>query len=334
MVELIAEDPMLADTKIIAEAWDAAGAYQVGSFANQRWAEWNGHYRDDMRRFWRGDYGMTGPAATRLSGSSDLYQPSGRRPYHSINFITSHDGYTLNDLVSFERKHNLANMEDNRDGDNNNYSANYGVEGPTRRKGIVELRTRQAKNFLASLLLSQGVPMILSGDEILRTQRGNNNAYCQDNALNWFDWRLVEKNAEMMRFVQALTAFRRRQPNVRRGAFLTGKAAKPGTLPDVSWYSPDGRPIDWNANGPSLTSVFGTSGIDNVAARPVMLMLHAGREPQRFAVPPAAAAIPWRLFVDTAATAPHDVYPEADGPAPGKEPTVLDSHTLRCYVAE
>ena len=140
LVELIAEDPMLADTKIIAEAWDAAGAYQVGSFANLRWAEWNGHYRDDVRRFWRGDCGMTGPMATRLSGSSDLYQPSGRRPYHSINFITSHDGFTLNDLVSYERKHNLANGEDNRDGDNNNYSANYGVEGPTRRKSIVELR--------------------------------------------------------------------------------------------------------------------------------------------------------------------------------------------------
>jgi isoamylase len=334
MVELIAEDPMLADTKIIAEAWDAAGAYQVGSFANQRWAEWNGRYRDDLRRFWRGDFGMTGPVATRLAGSSDLYQPSGRRPYHSINFITSHDGYTLSDLVSFERKHNLANMEENRDGENHNYSANYGVEGPTRRKGIVEIRTRQAKNFLASLLLSQGVPMILFGDEVLRTQRGNNNAYCQDNALSWFDWRLVEKNTEMMRFVQALTAFRRRQPNVRRGSFLTGKAAKPGQLPDVSWYSPDGRPIDWNGNGPSLTSVFGTNGIENVAARPVMLMLHAGREPHPFVVPPAAAAIPWRLFIDSAAEPPHDVYPEADGPAPSSEPIILDPHTLRCYVAE
>ena len=156
LVELIAEDPMLADTKIIAEAWDAAGAYQVGSFANQRWAEWNGHYRDDMRRFWRGDGGLTGPMATRLSGSSDLYQPSGRRPYHSINFITSHDGFPLNDLVSYERKHNLANLEDNRDGDNTNNSRNYGVEGPTRRKSIVTVRNRQAKNFMASLLAQPG----------------------------------------------------------------------------------------------------------------------------------------------------------------------------------
>src|SRR6185369_5178218 len=157
----------------------AAGAFQVGSFATQRWAEWNGHYRDHVRRFWRGDNSMTGPMATRLSGSSDLYQPSGRRPYHSINFITSHDGFPINDLVSYERKHNLANLEDNRDGDNNNNSANYGVEG-----------------------------------QALRTQLGNNNAYCQDNQISWFDWNLVNKNAEMLRFTQSLIAFRRRQPNV------------------------------------------------------------------------------------------------------------------------
>jgi glycogen operon protein len=334
MVELIAEDPMLADTKIIAEAWDAAGAYQFGSFANQRWAEWNGRYRDDMRRFWRGDHGLTGPMATRLAGSSDLYQPSGRRPYHSINFITSHDGYTLNDLVSYERKHNLENGEENRDGENNNFSANYGVEGPTRRKSVIEIRSRQAKNMIASLLLSQGVPMILAGDEVLRTQRGNNNAYCQDNAITWFDWRLVEKNAEMLRFVQALIAFRRRQPNVRRGSFLSGKAAKPGSLPDVSWYAPDGKPIDWNATWPSLTSVFGTSGIDDVAARPVMIMLHAGGHPQSFTVPPAAAGPHWRLLVDTAAEPPEDVYPDDDGPPPGKQPMLFEPHSLRCYVAE
>lgn len=334
MVELIAEDPMLADTKIIAEAWDAAGAYQVGSFASQRWAEWNGRYRDDMRRFWRGDYGMTGPMATRLSGSSDLYQPSGRRPYHSINFITSHDGYTLNDLVSYERKHNLDNGEDNRDGDNNNYSANYGVEGPTRRRSIVELRSRQAKNLIASLLLSQGVPMLLAGDEVLRTQRGNNNAYCQDNAINWFDWRLVERNAEMSRFVQAIIRFRRRQPNVRRGSFLTGRTTKPGLLPDVNWYAADGRPVDWHTVGASLTSVFGTSGIDDVAAKPVMLMVHAGREPQNFVVPPSTASVRWRLFVDTAAGAPDDVFPEADGPPPEKASILLEPYSLQCYVAE
>ncbi len=334
MVEMIAEDPMLADTKIIAEAWDAAGAYQVGSFANQRWAEWNGHYRDDVRRFWRGDHGLTGPLATRLAGSSDLYQHSGRRPYHSINFITSHDGYTLNDLVSYERKHNLDNGEGNRDGDNNNYSANYGVEGPTRRRGIGTLRRRQAKNFLATLLLSQGVPMITAGDEVLRTQRGNNNAYCQDNPISWFDWRLVERNAEMLRFCQALIAFRRRQPNVRRGRFLTGQAVSPELLPDVSWYAPDGVPIDWNHTNQTLTCVLGTSGLDDPAVRHVMLMVHGCGHPQEMVVPAAAAKLPWRLLVDTAAEPPGDVYPQADGPQPDGKPITLEGHSLRCYVAD
>jgi isoamylase len=334
MVELIAEDPMLADTKIIAEAWDAAGAYQVGSFANQRWAEWNGHYRDHVRRFWRGDAGMIGPIATRLAGSSDLYQPSGRRPYHSINFVTSHDGYPLNDLVSYERKHNLDNGEDNRDGENLNFSANYGIEGPTRRKSVVQLRQRQAKNMIASLLLSQGVPMILSGDEVLRTQRGNNNAYCQDNAITWFDWRLVERNEEMWRFTQALAKFRRSQPNVRRGAFLTGQAVRAGQLPDVSWYGPDGKAPDWSSPLPSLTCVLGTSGIDDPAARAVMLMLHAGHEPQAFVIPKLAAKLSWRLLVDTAAEPPADVFVQADGPSPDGTPILLEHHSLQCYVAE
>ena len=334
IVEMIAEDPMLADTKIIAEAWDAAGAYQVGSFDNLRWAEWNGQYRDTTRRYWRGDSGMTGAMATRLSGSSDLYEPSGRRPYHSINFVTSHDGFTLNDLVNYERKHNLENLEGNRDGDNSNYSSNYGVEGPTRRKGITALRQRQAKNMMATLLLSQGVPMILAGDEVLRTQRGNNNAYCQDNAVSWFDWRLVDKNAEMLRFVCALIAFRRAQPNVRRGAFLTGKATRPGLLPDVSWYAANGKPIDWNSADQSLTSVFGTSGLDDQTARPVMIMLHAGNEPRSFFVPALAADLPWRLFIDTAAESPGDVYPDADGPSPGRGVIDLEAFSLRCYVGE
>jgi isoamylase len=335
MVELIAEDPMLADTKIIAEAWDAAGAFQVGSFATQRWAEWNGHYRDNIRRYWRGDFGMTGPMATRLAGSSDLYQPSGRLPYHSINFITSHDGYTLNDLVTYERKHNMANGEENRDGDNNNYSANYGIEGPTRRKAITQLRERQIKNMLASLLLSQGVPMIVYGDEVQRTQRGNNNAYCQDNATSWFDWRLVERNGEMLRFVQAVIAFRREQPNVRRPMFLTGTSERPGGLPDVSWYGTDGKPVDWHNVFHSLTAVFGRSGANDPAARPVMIMMHAGGQAQPFAVPKVASGRKWRLFIDTAAESPGDVYPAADGPPPPQSgPILLEHHSLRCYVAD
>ncbi|MBL9124259.1 MAG: glycogen debranching protein GlgX, partial [Planctomycetaceae bacterium] len=280
LVEMIAEDPLLADTKIIAEAWDAAGAYQVGTFANLRWAEWNGRYRDDLRRFWRGDEHMVGPLATRLAGSADLYQSSGRRPYHSINFITSHDGFPLNDLVSYRHKHNDANGEYNRDGDNNNLSENYGVEGPTRRRSIERIRERQIKNFLASLLLSNGVPMLLMGDECRRTQRGNNNAYCQDNPISWFDWDLVEKNSSLVRFVRSLNSFRKHQPAVRRKAFLTGQ---PSTteLPDVSWYGPDGEPLDWVRNEKSLICIFAAPepiNGDGEFNRHVLLMLHAGHE--------------------------------------------------------
>ncbi len=334
LVEVIAEDPMLADTKIIAEAWDAAGAFQVGSFADHRWAEWNGHFRDDVRRYWRGDHGLTGQIATRISGSSDLYQHSNRRPYHSINFVTSHDGYPLNDLVSYEQKHNQANGEDNRDGDNNNYSANYGVEGPTRRKHIMELRRRQAKNMMATMLLSQGTPMISAGDEVLRTQRGNNNAYCQDNAISWFDWRLLDKNAEMLRFCEALIAFRKEQPNVRRPTFLTGGAGEDGELPDVAWYAASGKLMDWTQETKSMVCVLGTQGIQDPAARPVMILLHSGPASQEFVVPPTLRKLDWNQFVDTSAQAPHDVHPKVDGPKlPSTGKLRLNHHTLMCYVA-
>jgi glycogen operon protein len=335
LVELIAEDPMLADTKIIAEAWDAAGAYQVGSFADRRWAEWNGHYRDDTRRYWRGDMGMSGPMATRLAGSADLYQSSGRKPYHSINFITSHDGYSLNDLVSYERKHNQANREDNCDGDNNNYSANYGVEGPTRRRPILELRRRQAKNMMASLLLSNGTPMIVSGDEVMRTQRGNNNAYCQDNATSWFDWKLLDRNAEMLRFCRELIAFRKSQPNVRRATFLTGQPNGNGEFPDVSWYGANGLPVHWDTTFHSLLCVFGTTGLDDPLKRNIMLFLHAGSASQTFCVPHVVQSRTWRLLVNTAAQAPDDIHPGAEGPMlPTGGKLVLPHHTLVCYVAD
>jgi isoamylase len=334
MVELIAEDPMLADTKIIAEAWDAAGAYQVGSFANLRWAEWNGRYRDDVRRYWRGDPGQTGHLATRLAGSSDLYQSSGRKPYHSINFVTSHDGFPLNDLVTYEQKHNAANGEENRDGDDNNWSSNYGVEGPTRRKVVSQLRQRQVRNIFATLLLSQGVPMFVAGDECLRTQRGNNNAYCQDNTVSWFDWKRVDRNAEMVRFCQALIAFRKRQPTVRRPIFLTGSATQPEEMPDVSWYCSNGTPVDWNEINHALTCLLGTAGIDDPAARSVLLLIHGGQTSQEFTLPSPARDIPWRLFVDTAAASPHDVFPKEDGPAPPADGrVVLVHHSMKCYVA-
>jgi isoamylase len=320
VVELIAEDPLLADSKVIAEAWDAAGAYQVGSFANLRWAEWNGRYRDDSRRFWRGDDFMLGALATRLAGSSDLYQAGGRSPYHSINFVTSHDGFTLNDLVSYSEKHNEANGEQNRDGDNHNCSHNHGVEGPTDREDIERVRRRQVRNMLATLLLSQGVPMILYGDECRRTQRGNNNAYCQDNDISWFDWSLVEKNADLVRFVQALLKFRAHQPALRRTHFLNGRPEQAGMLSDVSWFNAQGGPVNWSANERTLICLLApTPAEENSATTPwsrrhVLLLLHAGFSPKEFQIPRVARDLRWRTFLDTAAAPPLDIYPQYDGP--------------------
>jgi glycogen operon protein len=210
LLERLAYDPVLAHTKLIAEAWDAAGLYQVGSFpAWGRWAEWNGKYRDDLRRFMKGDAGMVPKLAERLKGSPALYAVSGRQSHHSINFVTCHDGFTMADLVSYNEKHNEENGEENRDGANDNHSWNCGVEGPTDDGGINALRRRQMKNFAALLMLSGGVPMLLGGDEMARTQGGNNNAYCQDNELSWVDWWLAERNAEQVEFFRRLIAFRR-----------------------------------------------------------------------------------------------------------------------------
>ncbi len=337
VVEAIAEDPLLADTKIIAEAWDAAGAYQVGSFANLRWAEWNGRYRDDLRKFWRSDPNMIGPLATRLAGSSDLYQSSGRQPYHSINFITSHDGFPLNDLVSYNDKHNEANDEGNRDGDNNNYSYNYGVEGPTRRKAIKETRLRQIKNQLASLMLSQGVPMLTAGDECRRTQGGNNNAYCQDNAISWFNWRLTQRHADLLRFCQALIAFRKAEPTVRQEHFLGGQAIRPGGLPGVTWFNVDGHGVDWSQHDSSLSCLMAAAKPEDPLAPPnhhVLLLFHAGIEPRQFTFPEMARPFNWRLFLDTAAESPADIYPELDGPAAPADGVVeLADRSMVCYLA-
>jgi glycogen operon protein len=224
VIESMAEDGVLADTKLIAEPWDAAGLYQVGGFPfGRRWSEWNGRYRDDVRRFWRGDGGFVGPIASRLCGSADLYQQSGRLPRHSVNFVTCHDGFTLHDLVSYNTKHNRANGEDNRDGSNENYSWNCGVEGETTNPEILALRTRQAKNHMTTLMLSQGVPMILAGDEFLRTQKGNNNAWCQDNDLSWINWELAKTNADFLRFVRESIWLRRRHPVLCRRRFFHGE---------------------------------------------------------------------------------------------------------------
>lgn len=350
IVELITEDPLLADTKIIAEAWDAAGAYQVGSFASLRWAEWNGRYRDDVRRYWRGDYAQTGHLATRLAGSSDLYGDDGRQPYHSINFVTSHDGYTLNDLVTYREKHNEANGEGNRDGDNNSFSDNYGFEGPTKRADIEAVRSRQIRNMLATLLLSQGVPMVLAGDECRRTQQGNNNAYCQDNEVSWFDWRLVETHADLVRFTRELVRLRLDNPTLRRRTFLLGGASEAGGLPDVEWFSPDGSHVDWYAADASLVCFFGAPSReklvqeDDAAAggmegrpRHVLIFTHSGSLPRRFEFPrpEAISSLPWRLFIDTRRSAPDDIFVLGQGPlADVSQPLDLVERSLVCFVAE
>ncbi len=222
-------------TKIITEAWDAAGLYQVGYFPGKRWAEWNGRYRDDIRRFVRGDRGLIGKVASRISGSADIYQASKRFPINSINFVTCHDGFTLNDLVTYSEKHNLANGEGNRDGANDNDSSNYGWEGPTFDAELSELRNRQVKNFLAILMLSQGVPMLLCGDEVRRSQQGNNNAYCQDSPMNWLDWTLMDRHADVLRFTRRLIAFRKHHGAFTRRRFFTGELNERG-IPDIAWH--------------------------------------------------------------------------------------------------
>jgi isoamylase len=345
IVELITEDPMLADTKIIAEAWDAAGAYQVGSFASLRWAEWNGRYRDDVRRYWRGDYAQTGHLATRLAGSSDLYGDDGRQPYHSINFVTSHDGFTLNDLVSYREKHNEANGEGNRDGDNNNFSENYGHEGPSKRPDIESMRARQIRNMLATLLFSQGVPMLLAGDECRRTQQGNNNAYCQDNEVSWFDWSLVEDNADLVRFVSEIVRFRISNPTLRRRTFLEGGTAVDGSLPDVEWFSPDGAHVDWYAADASLTCFFGApirvrlAGEESIEGTPrhVLIFSNAGSLPRLFQFPRPIPIrdLDWRLFIHTGQAPPEDVFESGCGPhLDPSEPIELPERSLVCLVAD
>ena len=335
LVEAIGEDPLLADTKIIAEAWDAAGAYQVGSFGDdERWAEWNGRYRDDIRRYWRGDGGMRGAMATRLAGSADLYQAGGRPPYCSINFITSHDGFTLNDLVSYRDKHNLANGEDNRDGDNNNYSDNFGVEGPTGQKQIDFARQTQIKNMLTSLMLSQGVPMLVAGDEFRRTQKGNNNAYCQDNDVSWLDWNFLQKHKELFRFCKALIEFRKSQPAVRRQNYLTGKVGKDG-MPDVSWFSSSGHPVDWQKTDLPLVCIL--TSPKNIAnhGHDVLLLLNPTSQGCKFQLPRVTTGQRWTKFVDTSSQSPEDIYPMLDGPKlPTSGAFTLPNKSMAVFVSK
>lgn len=243
VLNMIAEDPVLHNTKVIAEPWDAGGGYELGAFPS-RWAEWNDRYRDDIRKFWRGDENISTAAATRMSGSSDIFSAAGRKPYNSINYVCCHDGFTLNDLVSFNYKHNEENGEENRDGNDNNLSYNYGYEGPTLNPAIEKLRSQAIKNYLLTVIISQGTPMLLAGDEFRRTQNGNNNAYCQDTPLSWIDWEFAEDYDDLIEFTKRAIALRKAHRVFRRKDFFG--AEKNSRIPEIQWYNADGTTPDWN----------------------------------------------------------------------------------------
>jgi len=311
--DIMHQDPVLSQVKLIAEPWDLGeGGYQVGNFP-VGWAEWNGKYRDTIRRYWKGEGGQVAELANRLSGSSDLYEMSGRRPYASINFVVAHDGFTLHDLVCYNQKHNEANGEDNRDGSDDNLNWNCGVEGPTDTPAIVELRERQKRNILTTLLLSQGVPMICGGDERGRTQRGNNNAYCQDNELSWFDWKLDHSDRKLLAFTQQLIALRQAHPVFRRRRFFHGRHIRGAEVKDLSWFRPDGKEMtdeDWNKgyvrclglrlSGDALeeTDSKGRPLLDDT----FLLLLNAHHEPLPFTLPAHRRGVRWQLVLDTVAT--------------------------------
>jgi len=298
----IESEPALAGTKLIAEAWDAGGLYQVGRFVGDAWREWNGKFRDDLRRFVRGDEGLVSALATRLLASPDLYAHKKREPEQSINFVTCHDGFTLNDLVSYNEKHNEANGERNRDGCNDNCSWNCGVEGPSDNPEIEQLRNRQVKNLLALNVLAIGTPMILGGDEVRRTQQGNNNAYCQDSEISWFDWSLVEKHASLLRFVKLLLACR--LDPARDIVGHHGTLTKFLECTCVHWHGVEVSQADWSSHSRSLAA---TARAPRLGAY-LHWMVNAYWEPLQFNLPPVPDECqgPWRRWIDTALENPED----------------------------
>ena len=309
--DIIHQDPVLSQVKLIAEPWDLGeGGYQVGNFPS-KWTEWNGKYRDTVRRFWRGDGGVVSEFATRLSGSSDLYEQSGRRPYASINFVTAHDGFTLNDLVSYNNKHNDANGEENQDGENHNISSNHGEEGLTNDPHIKELRARQRRNFLATLMMSVGVPMISGGDEIGRTQHGNNNAYCQDNETSWTRWDLSADDGELMDFTRRLISIWKANPVLRRRKFLQGRRIRGADVTDISWLDTSGGEMTdevWNShdvrtlgmrlNGEAIDEV--NERGERVVGDTLLVIFNAGDAAEPFVLPEAGPSQWWETLIDTA----------------------------------
>lgn len=333
--DIIHQDPVLSQTKLIAEPWDIGeGGYQVGNFP-VLWAEWNGKYRDTVRRYWKGDAGQVSDLAYRLTGSSDLYELSGRLPYASINFVTAHDGFSLHDLVSYNDKHNEANGEDNRDGSNDNASWNCGAEGATEDPAILELRRRQQRNFLATLMVSQGVPMLLAGDEISRTKQGNNNTYCQDNELSWLDWNLDEPKREIQEFTRYVIRLFKEHPALRRRRFFYGRKIRGSEVKDVTWLRPDGQEMseeDWSN---SETRCFGLrlagDAINEVDQRgnPVvddtlLILLNSHHEPVSFTLPADQPGEAWTLLLDTREAGGKRQYP----PVPSGEAYSLEARSL------
>ncbi len=315
--DIIQQDPVLSQVKLIAEPWDVGeGGYQVGNFP-PLWSEWNGKYRDSVREYWRGEDQALGEFAERFTGSSDLYEGTGRRPYASVNFITAHDGFSLNDLVSYNDKHNEANGEENRDGENHNRSWNCGAEGVTDNPEVLELRAQQKRNFMATLLLSQGIPMILGGDEISRTQQGNNNAYCQDNDISWFDWERAD--SELFAFVARLISIRREHPVFCRRRWFQGRAIRGTDVTDIGWFKPDGTPMtedDWQKGFAKSLAVFlngdGMAGKDSRGEEIVddnfYVVFNAHSEPIPFKLPEAHYGRSWELMLDTT-----EANPSSDG---------------------
>jgi isoamylase len=301
----IETDPALAGTKLIAEAWDAAGLYQVGSFIGDSWKEWNGRFRDDVRSFLRGEPRTVGRVADRLVGSPEVYGHKQREPEQSVNFVTCHDGFTLNDLVSYDCKHNEANGEDNRDGANDNRSWNCGVEGPTDDPAVEQVRNRQVKNFLTLTILSVGMPMILMGDEVRRTQAGNNNAYCQDSEISWFDWTLLKKHPDVRRFVSLLNAglLRRDVEHERRRTSLTQLLEQASKR----WHGVKVGQPDWSEHSHSVAfeAVLQREGLR------LYLIVNAYWEPLNFELPAAGNSRTgaWRRWIDTSLGYPHDIVP-------------------------
>jgi glycogen operon protein len=308
--DIIHQDPVISQVKLVAEPWDLGeGGYQVGNFP-VLWAEWNGVYRDTVRAWWKGDEGQAAGLGYRLTGSSDLYGRGGRRPYASVNFITAHDGFTLHDLVSYNDKHNEANGHENEDGHPENLSWNCGVEGATENPQVTALREQQKRNFLATLFFSEGVPMLCGGDEIGRSQQGNNNAYCQDNELSWYDWRLDKRARSLLAFTRRCIEIRRAHPALRRRQFFFGRRIRGSEVKDLTWLRPDGKEMleeDWtNGLTRSLGLRIAGDALNEVDARgePVrdetlLVLLNAFWEPLPFVLPAHKAGVRWAALIDT-----------------------------------